>query len=106
MTGQNNETFESRLTNGVLEAVIKAGWPYGDGNSSIDMRKTLDALCGAVAMFATTTIGLAEGPEAAARELERQAIHLSEMLNFLAGKARSGDLGLPPGDRPKPRLVE
>jgi hypothetical protein len=59
MTGQDNDTFESRLTQGVLEAIIDAGRTRDDGNSSVNMRKTLDALCGTVATFATTTIGRA-----------------------------------------------
>ena len=106
MTGQDNDTFESQVIEGMFDVVLEAGRTSSNGDASIDLRRTLDALCTAIASFAATTIGRTEGPDAAAAELEREGERMADLLNFLAGKVRAGELALPSVKRPKPRLVD
>ncbi|HVJ03821.1 MAG TPA: hypothetical protein VM662_16710 [Sphingomonas sp.] len=105
MVGQDNESYQIRVSRAVLAAVLEAGRAHPDARDlRVDVNPALAGLCEAVATFAATIAQLPEDREKAVALLGEMEAEIAAGLRFFAEKIRAGEF--PPPERPKPRLVK
>lgn len=107
MAEQDNETFQNRVREAVIAAVLEASRVNPNTNDMhLDMNDVFEGIGAAMAVLTFSVANLAEDREKRVAIMEASETEIVKVLRLFTEKLRTGEIEPPPPERPKPRLVK